>query len=264
MTTIIGAAGFSKAYKLSLDTIQVSQNYQQPYKLSLELRHNSSFTKLPTPTVYSILYYCECTLFAEAHRHSVMPTIKYMSIDHQQQYSSSSMFSRQQSNNGSPQVLVIGAGPIGLSTALSLSDSGFRVTVAAKQFAPGFPQPLIGEIAGALWEAPPAVCGHHRSQGVQDESSQWSFESYWRFKAMAEDPVIARAAGVHQMRESVFLLDENAVNHKYTLDKMSLIERHDLVGFRRGPEIIELRGWLCRELRGFAAHRCIPSQSARD
>ena len=53
----------------------------------------------------------------------------------------------------SPHVLVIGGGIIGLSTAWTLLDSGFKVTVLAQQFASrdGNTPRLTSQIAGALY-----------------------------------------------------------------------------------------------------------------
>ena len=55
-------------------------------------------------------------------------------------------------------VVVIGAGVIGLTAALCLRRRGFEVVVVADRFAPN----ITSVVAGALWEWPPAVCGHHR------------------------------------------------------------------------------------------------------
>ena len=54
-------------------------------------------------------------------------------------------------------VLVIGAGVTGLTTSLCLRGRGFDVTIVAEKFAPD----IVSVVAGALWEWPPAVCGHH-------------------------------------------------------------------------------------------------------
>ncbi len=57
-------------------------------------------------------------------------------------------------------VLVIGAGVSGLTSALCLRRRGFEVTVIADRFAPQ----VTSVVAGALWEWPPAVCGHHHDE----------------------------------------------------------------------------------------------------
>ncbi|MEH1945315.1 MAG: FAD-dependent oxidoreductase, partial [Nostoc sp.] len=52
-------------------------------------------------------------------------------------------------------ILVIGAGVSGLTTAICLREAGFNVVIVADRFAPD----LTSIVAGALWEWPPAVCG---------------------------------------------------------------------------------------------------------
>ncbi len=49
-----------------------------------------------------------------------------------------------------PHILIIGGGIIGLSTAWTLLDSGFKVTVLAEQFASRDGLRLTSQIAGAL------------------------------------------------------------------------------------------------------------------
>ena len=73
----------------------------------------------------------------------------------------------------SQNVLVIGAGVSGLTTALALADSA-KVTIVAERP----PQQTVSTVAGALWEWPPAVCGHHRDQGSLARSKQWCTVSY--------------------------------------------------------------------------------------
>lgn len=50
-------------------------------------------------------------------------------------------------------ILVIGAGVSGLTTAICLREAGFSVVIVADRFAPD----LTSIVAGALWEWPPAV-----------------------------------------------------------------------------------------------------------
>jgi D-amino-acid oxidase len=50
----------------------------------------------------------------------------------------------------SPHILIIGAGVIGLSTAWTLLDHGYRVTVLAEHFATRDGKRLTSQIAGAL------------------------------------------------------------------------------------------------------------------
>ncbi len=82
-------------------------------------------------------------------------------------------------------VLVIGAGVSGLTSALCLRQKGFEVTVVADQFAPR----VTSVVAGALWEWPPAVCGHHHDQVSLDRSKIWCHQSYEIFADLARDPL---------------------------------------------------------------------------
>ena len=81
-------------------------------------------------------------------------------------------------------VLVIGAGVSGLTSALCLSRRGFTVTVVADRFAPR----VTSVVAGALWEWPPAVCGHHRDTVSLRRSKVWCRTSFDIFTKLAEPP----------------------------------------------------------------------------
>jgi D-amino-acid oxidase len=80
-------------------------------------------------------------------------------------------------------VLVVGAGVSGLTSALCLARAGFEVEVVADRFAPD----VVSVVAGALWEWPPAVCGHHRDQTSLARSKDWSMTSYEIFDDLARD-----------------------------------------------------------------------------
>jgi D-amino-acid oxidase len=67
-------------------------------------------------------------------------------------------------------VLVVGAGVSGLTTALCLARRGFQVTVVADQVSPG----ITSNVAGALWEWPPAVCGRHHDEVLLAPSKAWT------------------------------------------------------------------------------------------
>jgi len=81
-------------------------------------------------------------------------------------------------------LLVIGAGVNGLTTALCLARRGFEVTVIADQFAPR----VTSVVAGALWEWPPAVCGHHHDRDSLARSKVWCETSYPIFADLAREP----------------------------------------------------------------------------
>jgi D-amino-acid oxidase len=82
------------------------------------------------------------------------------------------------------EVLVIGAGVSGLTTALCLRQKGFGVTVVADRFAPH----VTSVVAGALWEWPPAVCGRHDDRDSLARAKVWCQLSYGVFADLALDP----------------------------------------------------------------------------
>src|SRR5215469_10817821 len=98
----------------------------------------------------------------------------------------------------SPDVLVIGAGVSGLSTALVLLGSGFKVTV----YAADPPHRTTSAAAGALWGA--------HLVGADDRVGRWGAVTLRRLRNLADaaDP----AAGVREMRGlAAFLTDEPEV-----------------------------------------------------
>jgi D-amino-acid oxidase len=80
-------------------------------------------------------------------------------------------------------VLVIGAGVSGLTSALCLRRKGFDVSLVADQFAPR----VTSIIAGALWEWPPAVCGHHQDPLSLARAKLWCETSYHVFTELSGD-----------------------------------------------------------------------------
>ncbi|HEX6930929.1 MAG TPA: FAD-dependent oxidoreductase [Streptosporangiaceae bacterium] len=82
-----------------------------------------------------------------------------------------------------PDVLVIGAGVCGLSTAIALRDAGLSVTV----YAADPPHRTTSASAGALW-------GPHLV-GADDRIAPWAAETLRRFRELVAEP----AAGVAEM-----------------------------------------------------------------
>src|SRR5688500_4628550 len=82
-----------------------------------------------------------------------------------------------------PRALVIGAGVIGLTSAVCLRRAGFAVNVVAERFAPE----VTSVVAGALWEWPPAVCGYHHDLTSLARSKEWCTVSYSTFQGLALD-----------------------------------------------------------------------------
>ncbi|ORY05670.1 nucleotide-binding domain-containing protein, partial [Basidiobolus meristosporus CBS 931.73] len=108
-----------------------------------------------------------------------------------------------------PHVLIIGGGVSGLTTAWTLRRTGCKVTVLAKQYAqPGaHGKEIVSEIAGALWEWPPAVCGSHGKDTEEqlEALKKWCQVSYIQFKDIA-NKYGANETGIRQ-RMSCFLFD---------------------------------------------------------
>ncbi|KAK9766611.1 hypothetical protein K7432_004178 [Basidiobolus ranarum] len=108
-----------------------------------------------------------------------------------------------------PHVLIIGGGVSGLTTAWALRNSGCKVTVLAKQYARhgAHGEEIVSEIAGALWEWPPAVCGSHGKDTEEQLNNlqRWCQISYLQFKDIAEK-FGADKTGIRK-RMSCFLFD---------------------------------------------------------
>ena len=74
---------------------------------------------------------------------------------------------------------MIGGGVVGVTSALQLLQKGYKVTVVAKEFASPVASGkcITSEIAGALWEWPPAVCGRHTDEKSLERSKVWCMDS---------------------------------------------------------------------------------------
>ena len=87
-------------------------------------------------------------------------------------------------------ILVIGAGVSGLTTAICLREAGFNVIIIADRFTPD----LTSVVAGALWEWPPAVCGRHGTPRSLERSKEWCMDVHkklwsWYEKCSAKRPI---------------------------------------------------------------------------
>lgn len=120
-------------------------------------------------------------------------------------------------NSRSEAVLVLGAGVSGLTCALRLKQCGFDVTVVAEKFAPE----VTSVVAGALWEWPPAVCGHHQDQTSLARSKAWCMASYSHFADLARNP----DTGVF-MRNVVFYFRQPVEENPKNLKKMNELKEH--------------------------------------
>ncbi|KAL8830138.1 MAG: hypothetical protein Q9170_005877 [Blastenia crenularia] len=142
----------------------------------------------------------------------------------------------------SPTILIIGGGVTGLITAWVLLDRGYRVTIVAKEWATFTDhQRLTSQIAGALWEYPPAVCGQHTDALSLSRSKHWCITAYNVWSAIATNPAIATLAGV-RMRSSNFFfpfpIEESPAQHQ----KMQEIAQSGVHDFTRSPSLIQENG----------------------
>lgn len=130
-------------------------------------------------------------------------------------------------------VLVVGAGVSGLTTALCLARRGFHITIVADQVSPG----ITSNVAGALWEWPPAVCGRHHDDVLLAPSKAWSLTSYERFCELAEAPT---RTGVF-LRPANFYFRQPIEDNPVELTKMKELADH-VLDFVHTPEMIEDNG----------------------
>ncbi|GAW13131.1 hypothetical protein ANO14919_025090 [Xylariales sp. No.14919] len=140
----------------------------------------------------------------------------------------------------SPHVLVIGGGVIGLVSSWVLLDRGYHVTILSKSWASD-EQRLTSQIAGALWEFPPAVCGQHTDAISLAHSKRWCMTAYHIWDAIASIPSLSRESGVRMM-PSDFFFPERVEEDPRQYSKMAEIMASGVRGFYRGSDIIEDRG----------------------
>ncbi|KZV88634.1 nucleotide-binding domain-containing protein [Exidia glandulosa HHB12029] len=142
----------------------------------------------------------------------------------------------------SSHVLVIGGGVTGLVTAWALLDRGYRVTVLAREWASyGTSQRLTSQIAGALWEYPPAVCGQHTDAISLEHSKRWSMIAYHVWDAISSTPGVAARSGV-KMKPSCFFFPCAVEDDAAQAKKMREIMACGVRGFRRDVSIITEQG----------------------
>ena len=134
--------------------------------------------------------------------------------------------------SGRGHALVVGAGVSGLTTALSLRRSGFNATVVAEKFAPD----IVSVVAGALWEWPPAVCGHHQDARSLERSKAWCMTSYEMFFELAARP----ETGVF-VRPAVFYFRDPIEESPRELKKMTELSHH-VRGFAHDPGLVDAHG----------------------
>lgn len=138
----------------------------------------------------------------------------------------------------SKRILIVGGGVTGLVTAWVLLDRGYKVTVLSKEWASfGEQQRLTSQIAGALWEYPPAVCGHHTDAISLENSKRWCMVAYHIWAAIAADPAHGTVSGV-QMRDSNFFFPCKIEDDRAQYEKMKQIEASGVRKFCRNRDVI--------------------------
>ena len=143
---------------------------------------------------------------------------------------------------GSPHILVIGGGVTGLTTAWLLLDRGHHVTILSKEWAShGSTQRLASQIAGALWELPPAGCGPQAVQGKLQLCQKWALESLEIYRTMAANEKLALAYGVN-MRMCTSYHTNRIVDDVVKSKKMKLVVESELEGFQWGMELADKYG----------------------
>ncbi|KAF1985144.1 DAO-domain-containing protein [Aulographum hederae CBS 113979] len=164
-----------------------------------------------------------------------------------------------------PHILVIGSGITGLATAWVMLDEGYRVTIVSPPHASTFNNPtvdnkvgpgsishprLTSQVAGALWEYPPAVCGSHTNSLSLAYSKGWAMMSYQILKIFASQPMASGDDNGIRMRKSVFFFPrpltdttdcplggENCKVHAESL-KMEEMAESGVSGFRHSADLI--------------------------
>ncbi|KAK7747493.1 hypothetical protein SLS53_001748 [Cytospora paraplurivora] len=146
-----------------------------------------------------------------------------------------------QPSASSPHVLIVGAGVTGLVTAWVLLDQGYKVTIISKDWANFSPNNrLTAQIAGALWEYPPAVCGAHTDRISLSNSKRWCMTAYHAWDAIASIPELSRASGVRMM-PSDFFFPNPVENDPAQFSKMAEIISSGVKGFRQDTRLMEQR-----------------------
>lgn len=95
---------------------------------------------------------------------------------------------------------------------------------------------ITSEIAGALWEWPPAVCGRHTDEKSLERSKVWCMDSYAKFMELAMKP---KETGAY-LRQSVFYFKDKVKDLPSQLEKMN--ELCFLPGFRHDSKLIKETG----------------------
>ncbi|OBZ70625.1 D-aspartate oxidase [Grifola frondosa] len=135
-------------------------------------------------------------------------------------------------------ILIIGGSVTALTNAWLLLDMGYRVTVISDRYAPAEPR-VTGQIAGALWEYPPAVCGQHTDEVSIDKSKIWCQISRDVFTDLVEKHGELHHGIQIQIANFFFTHDLHDASMKGQAQKMDEIQKLGLPGFLHNPKLIE-------------------------
>ncbi|KAL2843878.1 hypothetical protein BJY01DRAFT_235510 [Aspergillus pseudoustus] len=142
----------------------------------------------------------------------------------------------------SAHILIIGGGVIGLTAAWALLDKGYKVTIVSKEWASQTTkQRLTSQIAGALWEYPPAVCGHHTDAISLTNSKRWCMVSYHIWSAIASNPALSENAGV-RMKPADFFFTHNIAQDVDVQAKVREMRRAGVCGLVHDPGLMRRNG----------------------
>ncbi|KAF8880844.1 nucleotide-binding domain-containing protein [Infundibulicybe gibba] len=137
----------------------------------------------------------------------------------------------------SSRVLVVGGGVTGLTTAWALLDAGYAVTVVSEKWA-SLEDRITSQIAGALWEWPPAVCGKHTNLISLDNSKRWCMTTYRGLEKLIHT-LPAQEHGV-RMRMANFFFEQSIHRMSGQLEKMNEIAAvHDIQAFKHDPTLVK-------------------------
>ncbi|ORY64202.1 FAD dependent oxidoreductase [Pseudomassariella vexata] len=139
----------------------------------------------------------------------------------------------------SPHILVVGGGVTGLVSAWVFLDRGYHVTILSSAWV-NSEHRLTSQIAGALWEFPPAVCGQHTDSISLAHSKRWCMTAYHIWDGIASIPQLREASGVRMM-PSDFFFPEAIDKDVAQLSKMTEIMASGVRGFYRGADLIDER-----------------------
>lgn len=131
-------------------------------------------------------------------------------------------------------VLIIGGGVAGLTTAYSLLEKGYGVTVVSKEFPSTRHLPRIASEAAGAWHVPQQMMSSHPASAQEDLAKllkKWAAYGNKRYLSLCND---SSNTGVC-LREFVHLHDKK-------LDSETLMEYKQMRGFRHSWSLIKEKG----------------------